>query len=147
MQSIVNLLTLLKKNIDNSLDTQTQISRQIGINSQIFFYELGIKYSNYYKEKMEILYKKASHEDLLEHYIFELSDGYPKFQSSSCFNPNFDLDGTILQNLDDPHTRSKNLFVNCLTFNNRGYLILSWFYENHDFGEKIINSIINRLPS
>ena len=37
MQSIVNLLTLLKKNIDNSLDTQTQISRQIGINSQIFF--------------------------------------------------------------------------------------------------------------
>ena len=143
MQSIVNLLTLLKKNIDNSLDTQTQISRQIGINSQIFFYELGIKYSNYYKEKMEILYKNASHEDLLEHYIFELSDGYPKFQSSSCFNPNFDLDGNILQNLDDPHTRSKNLFVNCLTFNNRGYLILSWFYENHDFGEKIINSIIN----
>ena len=92
MQSVVNLLTLLKKNIDNSQDTPTQISRQIGINSQISFYKLGIKYSNYYKIKMEDLYKKASHENLLEHYIFELADGYPKFQSSSWANSNMRCD-------------------------------------------------------
>lgn len=92
---------------------------------------------------MEELYKKASYENLLEHYIFELDKGYPKFQSSTCFNLAFDLDGNQIQDLDDAKSQSKNLFVNCLTLNGSGYFILSWFKENHDYGIKIIKSIIN----
>ena len=92
---------------------------------------------------MEELYKKASYENLLEHYIFELDKGYLKFQSSTCFNLAFDLDGNQIQDLDDAKSQSKNLFVNCLTLNGSGYFILSWFKENHDYGIKIIKSIIN----
>lgn len=144
MQSVVNALTLSKKSIDNSENISKQISVQISTNSQIVFYNLGIKNSNYYKTKMEEFYKKKSYENLFKHYIFELSDGYPKFQSSSCFNLDIDFEGNFLQNLDNPHTQSKNLFVNCITLNGRGYFILSWFTENHSYGQQIIRSIINK---
>lgn len=143
MQSVINLLQLKKEFIDNSEDISKQISKQISINSKIVFYKLGIKYSDYYKKKMEELYKIKTYENLLEHYIFELADGYPKFQSSTCFNLNFDLDGNQIQDLDNAKTLSKNLYVNCLTMNGKGYFILSWFNENHEYGHDIIKSIIN----
>ena len=144
MQSVINLFTLSKEHIDNSENILNQIRLQITKNSQIDFYKLGIKYSNYYKTKMENIYKKASYENLLNHYIFELSDEYPKFQSSSCFNLNIDLEGNYLQDLDNPNIQSKNVFLNCITLNGRGYFILSWFVENDSYGQQIIKSIINK---
>ena len=67
MQSVSNLLTLIKKSTDNSKDILSQITFQIEINSQIAFYNLGLKYSNYYKRKMEESYKKNNYDNLLQH--------------------------------------------------------------------------------
>ena len=143
MQSVINLLKLIKKNTDNSKDVLSQISSQIEINSNINFYNLGLKYSNYYKYKMEDCFKKENYENLLEHYIFELFDGYPRFHSSSCFNLDFDLNGIQLQDLNKSEEQSKNLYINCINLNEQGYFIISWFKENHEYGNKIIQSIIH----
>lgn len=146
MQSVSNLLTLIKKSTDNSKDTLSQITSQIEINSQIAFYNLGLKYSNYYKRKMEKCFKKDNYDNLLEHYIFELCDGYPRFHSSSCFNLEFDLNGKPLQDLNNAEELSKNLYINCINLDKQGYFIISWFKENHEYGNKIIQSIINQPP-
>ncbi|BCU65996.1 hypothetical protein F941_00349 [Acinetobacter bouvetii DSM 14964 = CIP 107468] len=143
MQSVSNLLTLIKKSTDNSKDISSQITSQIEINSQIAFYNLGLKYSNYYKRKMEESYKKNNYDNLIQHYIFELHDRYPRFQSSSCFNLDFDLNGVELQNLNNAEKQSKNFYVNCIHLNGKGYFILSWFTENNEYGESIIQSILN----
>ncbi len=133
----------LKKYKDNGLPLIQQIEIQAEINSQIYFYNLGIKYSSYYKLQLEQQYKKIGHENILQHYIFELYDEYPKFQSSSCFNLEFDLLGNRLQNLDEADIQSKNIFVNCLSFQSKGYFIISWLKENNDFGKQVIDSIVS----
>lgn len=139
----IDLFKEIKKTIDIGYDLIEQIELQISINSQIYFHDLGIKYSEYYKKQLEKKYSQLHHEDCLKHYIFELDKNYPKFQSSSCFNLEFDLNGQRLQNLDKAYIQSKNIFINCISLQSKGYFIISWFKENDYFGKKIINSIIS----
>lgn len=144
MLRVVDILREIKSNKDINYNFEDQIEFQITINSQIKFYELGIKYSNHYKNKLEKKYYLLNHEDNLQHYIFELSDNYPKFQSSTCFNLEYDLEGNQLQDLNKAEIQSKNIFMNCISLQQKGYFIISWFKENSDYGKQIINSIISK---
>ncbi|MBP9788234.1 MAG: hypothetical protein KBC72_11920 [Acinetobacter sp.] len=143
MLRVIDSLNEVKKNIDKDYSLIDQICFQAEINSQIIFYQLGVKYSNSYKKQLEKKYYVSKHEDDLEHYIFELQESYPKFQSSSCFNLEYDLNGNRLQDLDKAEIQSKNIFINCISLQSKGYFIISWFKENNDFGKQIINSIIS----
>ena len=147
MLRVIDYLKEIKKNIDKDYSFIDQIEFQAEINSQINFYKLGVRYSNYYKQQLEKKYYVSKHEDDLVHYIFELKENYPKFQSSSCFNLEYDMDGNQLQNLDRAEVQSKNIFINCVSLQSKGYFIISWFKENNDFGKQIISSIVSSPSS
>ena len=120
-----------------------QIENQSEIGSYIKFYNKGLNNSDFYKLKLEKSYLLDNHEDSLQHYIFELEDSHLKFLSCSCLNLEYDLNGEKLQDLSNSEELPKNIFINCLSFNNKGYFILSWFSENRSFALKVVNSIIN----
>lgn len=145
MISIKNFMLNTKKYLDNNLDLVQQIEFQMAANSYVKFYEIGIKNSSNNKIRLEKNFLEHNHEDNLQHYIFELEEGYPKFLSCTCVNLEFDLNGNRLQDLSKIDIIPKSLFINCVSFDNKGYFILSWFNENYEYGLKIIDSIINEI--
>lgn len=62
---------------------------------------------------------------------------------SSVVSPEFNLNGERLQNLEKT-TDAKNLFLNSFTFNNIGYVLISWLVEEDHYGESFAKSIFSQ---
>lgn len=130
------------KNFKRSVDSGTDLEKQLFIQSYFSDYEIGIEGSIRELSKLKIEYEEMlRHNDYskMNFYILWI-DQIPEFLCSGIFNPEYDFQGKVIQNLTDVDEIWKNISFTITTTNNKGAVIFGWRGKN-EVNEKLITSL------
>lgn len=101
---------------------------------------LGIRDLSYIKSKLDNMLIKNSFDEL-EHHIFELSEA-PCIVSSASIAPEVDFEGNVIQSLGFNIAMPSYMIFNLVSFDGKGFFILSWLKEHSILVELFTNSLI-----
>jgi len=76
----------------------------------------------------------------LKHFVVSFSET-PEILVGGTTQPDFDFDGTELQEFGNPDAMMSHIIFNSITFDNRGCFVFSWIDEHDEICRKFIDSL------
>lgn len=129
----------MKYFIDNGENIEIQFFKQLELNKVITKNKNSINTLETIKTLLNnyIIEKEFKY---LNHCIINLSEIQPLL-ASTLISPEFDFNSNKVQDLESTN-EIKNLFMNSLIIDNKGFILISWIKNDNNYLKKILDSIL-----
>ena len=136
-----NSLGNIIREADRGQDLDEQVIAQYIANEVNSGIDIGSEDIRYIKKHLDEILLNKTYEKL-EHYIFELKEP-PKIMASASIALEIDFNGKHIQSLDSTNKKVSSIIFNLVSFNKKGFFIISWINEH----SKLANDFISSLTS
>lgn len=130
----------LFREADRGRNIVEQFAIQAGANAYGFGIDLALQELNSMKSNMDEMLKNKDYSSV-NHCIIELAS-LPKILVSASTQPEFDFNGSRLQDFGSTSQAMSHIIFNCISYDQRGCFVFSWLDDSNKICNRFIDSLI-----